>query len=88
MNAKYTLIGAAVCAAILSGCAQMESDSMPDSSYYSSGSSNSRGTAPKTRAEVRAEVDQAYREGTLHPPGEELAYPYVYPCRPQRSLAC
>jgi hypothetical protein len=85
MNVKHMVIGTAVFAATMSGCAQPNNrvDTAPS---YSSGGANI--VARKTRAQVRAEVDEAYRQGTLHPVGEEWAYPFGYPCQPQRAYAC
>ena len=88
MNAKYTLIGAVAFAAMMSGCATTEKG--PEAVYYSGGESTLvDGTVvPKTRREMHSEVAQAYREGILHPIGEEWAYPYVPPCTPQTAWQC
>jgi len=93
MNTKYTLIGAAACAVMMSGCATPESG--PEATYYSSGASSasSASTAapdmvPMTRREVESEVTQAYREGILRPIGDDMSYPYVAPCTAQKAWTC
>ena len=90
MNVKYTLIGAMACAVIVSGCATTENG--PEAVYYSSGASSTAAATPdmvpKTRREVKSELAQAYRQGTLHPVGEDMSYPYVPPCTAQKAWEC
>jgi hypothetical protein len=84
MNVKHMLIGAAIFAAATSAFAQTNNRPGTDPPY--SGGSTDVAT-PKTRAQVRAEVERAYREGTLHPIGEEWEYPYLPPPQSTRSRA-